>query len=79
MTASVLDEVPGLGHTRRTALLKHFGSLKRLASASVDEISAVPGVGRHTAEAVHAVLSAQSPAATTDGARGADNVGSGQT
>ncbi|HVV21336.1 MAG TPA: helix-hairpin-helix domain-containing protein, partial [Pseudonocardiaceae bacterium] len=63
MTASVLDGVPGLGQARRTALLKHFGSLKRLASASVDEISEVPGVGRHTAEAVHAVLSADSGAA----------------
>jgi excinuclease ABC subunit C len=57
MTASALDDVPGLGQARRTALLKHFGSLKRLASASVDEISEVPGVGRHTAEAVHTVLS----------------------
>ncbi|HEY1573516.1 MAG TPA: excinuclease ABC subunit UvrC [Pseudonocardiaceae bacterium] len=57
MTASALDDVPGLGQARRTALLKHFGSLKRLASASVDEISEVPGVGRHTAQAVHTVLS----------------------
>jgi excinuclease ABC subunit C len=58
MTLSALDEVPGLGAARRTALLKHFGSLKRLASATVDEISEVPGVGRHTATAVHSVLSA---------------------
>jgi excinuclease ABC subunit C len=58
MTLSALDEVPGLGAARRTALLKHFGSLKRLASATVDEISEVPGVGRHTAAAVHSVLSA---------------------
>ncbi len=57
MTLSALDEVPGLGAARRTALLKHFGSLKRLASATVDEISEVPGVGRHTAAAVHSVLS----------------------
>ncbi|HEY3610841.1 MAG TPA: excinuclease ABC subunit UvrC [Pseudonocardiaceae bacterium] len=58
MTLSALDEVPGLGAARRTALLKHFGSLKRLASATVDEISEVPGVGRHTATAVHSILSA---------------------
>jgi excinuclease ABC subunit C len=58
MTLSALDEVPGLGAARRTALLRHFGSLKRLASATVDEISEVPGVGRHTAAAVHSVLSA---------------------
>jgi excinuclease ABC subunit C len=64
MTASALDDVPGLGHARRTALLKHFGSLKRLASATVDEISEVPGVGKHTAAAVHTVLAAGSATST---------------
>jgi excinuclease ABC subunit C len=59
MTASALDGVPGLGDTRRKALLKHFGSLKRLSAASVEEIVAVPGVGRRTAEAVVAALGAQ--------------------
>ncbi|GGP62353.1 excinuclease ABC subunit UvrC [Saccharothrix coeruleofusca] len=58
MTTSALDDVPGLGATRRAALLKHFGSLKRLREASIEEISGVPGVGRRTAEAVHATLSA---------------------
>jgi excinuclease ABC subunit C len=73
MTASVLDEVPGLGQARRTALLKHFGSLKRLASASVDEISDVPGVGRHTAQAVHTVLSVGRAGRTEEqGAHSAD-------
>ncbi|MEV8443006.1 excinuclease ABC subunit UvrC [Actinosynnema sp. NPDC051121] len=57
MTTSALDEVPGLGQTRKAALLKHFGSLKRLREASIEEISGVPGVGRRTAEAVHATLS----------------------
>jgi excinuclease ABC subunit C len=56
MTTSALDDVPGLGQSRKTALLKHFGSLKRLRSATVEQISEVPGVGRRTAEAVHAVL-----------------------
>ncbi len=56
MTASALDEVPGLGTTRRAALLKHFGSLRKLRAATVDEIVRVPGVGRRTAEAVLAVL-----------------------
>lgn len=56
MTTSVLDDVPGLGETRKTALIKHFGSLKRLRAASIDEISEVPGVGRRTAEAVAAAL-----------------------
>ncbi len=57
MTTSALDEVPGLGQTRKAALLKHFGSLKKLREASIEEISGVPGVGRRTAEAVHTTLS----------------------
>jgi len=56
MTTSALDGVPGLGETRRKALLTRFGSLKRLRAASVDDIMAVPGVGRRTAEAVAAAL-----------------------
>ncbi len=49
MTASALDGVPGLGEARRTALLKHFGSLKRLRAATVAEIAVVPGIGPKTA------------------------------
>jgi excinuclease UvrABC nuclease subunit len=56
MTVSALDEVPGLGETRRKALLAHFGSLRRLAAASAEEITEVPGIGRRTAEAVLAAL-----------------------
>jgi excinuclease ABC subunit C len=63
MTASALDGVPGLGESRRKALLKHFGSLKRLTAASVDEIIEVPGIGRHTAEAVVAALASGDRAA----------------
>jgi excinuclease ABC subunit C len=58
MTVSTLDGVPGLGEIRRKALLRHFGSLKRLKAASVDEIAEVPGVGRRTAEAVLAAVGA---------------------
>ncbi|MEU8316177.1 MULTISPECIES: excinuclease ABC subunit UvrC [unclassified Micromonospora] len=56
MTESALDNVPGLGEIRRKALLRHFGSLKRLSAATVEEISEVPGVGRRTAEAILAAL-----------------------
>ncbi|MFD6695098.1 excinuclease ABC subunit UvrC [Micromonospora aurantiaca (nom. illeg.)] len=56
MTESALDNVPGLGEVRRKALLRHFGSLKRLSSATVEEITEVPGVGRRTAEAILAAL-----------------------
>jgi excinuclease ABC subunit C len=52
MTASALDAVRGLGETRRRALVTHFGSLARLRQASVEEITAVPGIGSATAAAV---------------------------
>jgi excinuclease ABC subunit C len=65
MTASGLDSVPGLGETRRKALLRHFGSVKRLGQATPEEIAEVPGIGRRTAEAILAALNppAVSPAA----------------
>ncbi|HEY5187274.1 MAG TPA: excinuclease ABC subunit UvrC [Actinomycetes bacterium] len=52
MVVSVLDDVPGLGEVRRKALLRHFGSLKRLRAATVEQVAEVPGIGRATAEAV---------------------------
>ncbi|MFD4367634.1 excinuclease ABC subunit UvrC [Rhodococcus sp. NPDC058521] len=52
MTASALDSVRGLGETRRNALVSHFGSVAKLKEATVDEITAVPGVGVATARAV---------------------------
>ncbi|MGW4807857.1 excinuclease ABC subunit UvrC [Kitasatospora sp. NPDC004272] len=63
LTAGELDSVPGLGETRRRALLKHFGSLKKLRAATVDDICAVPGIGRRTAETVVAALASRTPAA----------------
>ncbi len=62
MKATALDAVAGLGQARRQALLKHFGSLKRLRAATIDEICEVPGIGRKTAEAVAATLAQASPA-----------------
>ena len=43
MVESLLDDVPGLGEVRRKTLLKHFGSLKKLRAAEVDDIAQVPG------------------------------------
>jgi excinuclease ABC subunit C len=63
MTTSALDTVPGLGQTRRTALLKHFGSLKRVRAASAEDIAQVPGIGRATAQAVVDALASSAPAA----------------
>ena len=61
MTTSGLDNVPGLGEVRRKALLRHFGSVKRLSAATVDEITEVPGIGGRTAEAIVAALNADQP------------------
>jgi excinuclease ABC subunit C len=61
MTVSALDGIAGLGETRRKALLKHFGSLKRLSAATVEEVMAVPGVGQRTAAAVVEALAARGP------------------
>jgi excinuclease ABC subunit C len=56
MVESVLDDVPGLGEVRRKVLLRHFGSLKKLRAASVDDIAALPGFGTRTAAAIVAAL-----------------------
>ena len=61
MTASVLDAVPGLGEHRRKALVTHFGSVARLKQAGVDELTAVPGIGAATAQAVVDALRSDSP------------------
>lgn len=53
---SVLEEIPGIGERRRTRLLKHFGSLKRIKAASVEELAAVPGMTRQAARAVFEAL-----------------------
>ncbi|CAM5412117.1 excinuclease ABC subunit UvrC [Streptomyces avidinii] len=57
-----LDEVPGLGESRKQALVKHFGSVKKLRQATIDQICEVPGIGRKTAETVVAALARAVPA-----------------
>ncbi|GLY92095.1 excinuclease ABC subunit UvrC [Actinoallomurus iriomotensis] len=59
MIVSELDAVPGLGPSRRTALIKHFGSVKMLREAGPEQIAEVPGIGRRTAESIVAALHAQ--------------------
>ncbi|MCX4663125.1 excinuclease ABC subunit UvrC [Streptomyces uncialis] len=61
--AGPLDDVPGLGDARKQALIKHFGSVKRLRSATIDEICEVPGIGRKTALTIAAALAEAAPAA----------------
>ena len=56
MVASILDDVPGLGPKRRKQLLKHFGSVKRMREANLEEIEAVPGIPKQVAEDLYAVI-----------------------
>ncbi|MCB1357534.1 MAG: excinuclease ABC subunit UvrC [Maritimibacter sp.] len=51
--ATPLDEVPGVGATRKRALLSHFGSAKAVARASLDDLKAVPGISAALAETIH--------------------------
>ncbi|MEV5796232.1 excinuclease ABC subunit UvrC [Streptomyces collinus] len=61
--SSPLDDVPGLGETRKQALIKHFGSVKKLRSATIEQIREVPGIGRKTAETIAVALARAVPAA----------------
>jgi excinuclease ABC subunit C len=70
MTTSLLDDVPGLGPTRRAALLKHFGSVKKLRLAGAEEIAEVPGIGPALAATVAAALAGSAPGPAIDTATG---------
>jgi excinuclease ABC subunit C len=61
MLESLLDEIPQLGETRRTALLKAFGSVSAIRNATPEEIGSVPGVGAKTAAIILASLSRETP------------------
>nr|WP_227463511.1 excinuclease ABC subunit UvrC [Nocardioides lijunqiniae] len=65
MVESLLDDVPGLGEVRRKTLLKHFGSLKKLRLASVEEIAMVPGIGERTATAIKDAVAQTAPTGQT--------------
>ena len=56
MRASALDSIPGLGPARRTELVKHFGSVKKIKAATVEEIQEVDGVGPKLAATIYAHL-----------------------
>nr|WP_090345657.1 excinuclease ABC subunit UvrC [Mycolicibacterium malmesburyense]CRL78162.1 excinuclease ABC subunit C [Mycolicibacterium malmesburyense] len=72
MTASALDSVRGLGEHRRKALVTHFGSVARLKEASIEEITAVPGIGVATARAVLEALGVPSEDEAPEAAIGND-------
>ena len=54
--ASILDSIPGIGPTRRKNLLKHFGSVDMIRSASFEELTSVPGITQTVAESIKAQL-----------------------
>jgi len=53
---SVLDDIPGVGERRKRALIRHFGSVRNVRAASVEEIAAVEGIGPKVAERIHRFL-----------------------
>jgi excinuclease ABC subunit C len=56
MTASILDELPGVGPARKRALLTHFGSPDAILNASSEELAAVPGLSGKLARDVYREL-----------------------
>ncbi|HLX96875.1 MAG TPA: excinuclease ABC subunit UvrC [Verrucomicrobiae bacterium] len=59
ISESVLDEFPGIGEARKAALLKRFGSVQRLKTATLEQIAAVPGFGGKAAEELKKFLTAR--------------------
>ena len=53
MLRSALDSIPGIGKKRKEALLKHFGSIKKIRKATIEQLSAVPGISYKIAENVN--------------------------
>ncbi|MBL9135931.1 MAG: excinuclease ABC subunit UvrC [Verrucomicrobiales bacterium] len=62
ISESLLDEFPGIGETRKQALLKKFGSVQRLKLATVEQIAEVPGFGGSMAEKLREFLLARTGA-----------------
>ncbi|KRE41357.1 excinuclease ABC subunit UvrC [Knoellia sp. Soil729] len=65
MTNSALDGIPGLGDVKRKALLRHFGSVKRIRAASLDELGEVSGIGPRLAGTIQRELTGAAEAAPT--------------
>ena len=59
ISESVLDEFPGIGERRKAALLKKFGSVRRLQLATLEQIAQVPGFGGKTAAELKEFLTAR--------------------
>ena len=61
MTRSALDGIPGLGESRRKALLGRFGSVKRIRAASAEDLAETPGIGPALASRIAAELAPDAP------------------
>lgn len=75
-TASALDDVPGLGPTRKKALLRAFGSVKKIRAATAEEIETVPGFGPALAGSVVASLHSGNSGANIAGNSAGNSAGS---
>jgi len=60
ISESVLDEFPGIGERRKQALLKKFGSVQRLKTATLEQIVVIPGFGGKAAKELKVFLEARS-------------------
>jgi excinuclease ABC subunit C len=63
---SILDELPGIGPMKRRALLRQLGSLEKIRAASLEELEAVPKLGRRAAAIVHRFFHAEIPGGVTE-------------
>ncbi|REE03037.1 excinuclease ABC subunit UvrC [Citricoccus muralis] len=78
MVSSALDGIEGLGPAKQKVLLKHFGSVKRIRAATVDQLQEARGIGPALAATVHAALHPDSPVTSeTAGEAAADRVTQG--
>ncbi|NJC22295.1 excinuclease ABC subunit C [Arthrobacter pigmenti] len=78
MTVSVLDDVPGLGPAKRRSLLKHFGSVRKLRNASVEELQQVQGVGPALAAVIRGQLAKEGSGNGSDAPPTAVNMTTGE-
>jgi excinuclease ABC subunit C len=58
---TIFETLPGIGPSRRRAILRHFGSVERFLDASQEELEGVPGLPQRTARAVYATLHKAGP------------------
>ena len=70
---SALDDIPGLGPIKAKALVRHFGSVKGIAAATVEELQEVPGIGPNLAATILGALASAQPDALDAGEDGLSN------